>query len=177
MRRFWIVMFLVGSIMSLHLAGCSRQEKAPAAKPQARGLIDVVHDVVKAVAKGDKSFNVPEGITIKTRPISREEGGRKVDYLEISGMKQLKDSLSVIVFRVPVTWFAYEKAKLAELDMEKATLKACAEKLQATTDGRTPAPAAADQCRVRGITANGKEGIAIVDDRVRHIEMLTYSLK
>ena len=177
MHRFWIVMFLFGSIMSLHLAGCSRQEKAPDAKTQANGLIDVVHDVVKAVAKGDKSFTAPEGITIKTRQVSREEGGKKVEYLEISGMKQQKNSLSVIAFRIPVSWFAYVKGKLAELDTEKATLKACAEKLHASADGQKPAPATTDPCRIMGITANGKEGIAIVDDRVRHIEMLTYSLK
>jgi hypothetical protein len=175
MRRIALFMCLVVT-MSLITAGCTKKETAPP-KPPVPSLIDVVHDAVKAAATGDKSYKAPEGITINARQLFRDEGDRKVEYIEVSGMKQQKDSLSVIVFRVPVTWYTNEKGKLTELDTEKNTLKACAEKLQATADGRKPAPSGADPCRVLGITANGKKGIAVVDDKVRHIEMLTYSLR
>ena len=180
MNRTKPLIFLVSIVISLQLSGCSKKDTSapkPAAQAPAQGFIDVVHDAVKVYASGGQTFQAPQGITIKTRKLSRSEGDRQVEYVEISGLKQKKESLAVIVFRFPASWLTVEKNKLAGLEIEKKDLKACAEKLQTKVESSNTVNDTNTSCRLAGISANGKQGIAIVDDKVKHIEMLTYSLQ
>ena len=176
--RNWF--YLVCILLALGNSGCSREERKPAARPASpapdKALIDVVYAAVKFQAAGSQTYQAPVGITIESRKVVRTEKGRKVDYAEISGVEQRGASLAAIVFRFPATWLTTERQNLDGLEAEMNVLTTCAQTLRANElqgkvqDEKAP-------CRMQAITADGKQGIAIVDDKVRHIEMLLYAVK
>ena len=181
MNRVKTLACLAGIALLSQLFCCTRNEGITPAKsapqPASPVLINVVHGAVKSYVSGDKSFQIPQGITIDAKRLIVTEMGKQVEYVEITGLEQKKESLAVIAFRFPSSWLASEKENFAGLESEKRDLMACAEKIQARqANNSNPAGGANDSCRILGITANGKKGIAIVDDKVKHIEMLTYSL-
>ena len=181
MRRMRLLRYLFSIVVVILVTGCSKKDSAPA-KPAPpapeKALINVVHDAVKLYATGNQTFQAPRGITLTTRKIVRTEKGTQVEYVEIRGLEQRGTALAAIAFLVPTTWLNSEKEKLAGLDTEIHDLTACSQKLKdKESKGTGLGPESRDSCRMLAITANGKPGIMITDEKVKHIEMLMYDLK
>jgi len=178
MRRLRLLGYLFNFVMVILVSGCSKSETPkpkPAAPAPEKALINVVHDAVKSYAAGNQNFQAPRDILINTRKIVRTEKGTQVEYIEIRGLEQRGTKLAAIFFVVPATWLTSEKEKLAGLDAEITGLTACAQKLKDKGDNLGPDPK--DSCKVLETTVNGKTGIVIKDDKVKHIEMQMFPLK
>jgi hypothetical protein len=178
MQRTNFVRNLIGIIMALLLVSCSKKDSPPpkpATKTPEKALINVVHDAVKLYATGSQAFQAPRGIVITTRKIVRTEQGVQTEFVEINGLEQRGTTVAAIVFHVPATWLTSEKEKLAGLDAEIHDLTACAQKLKEKRDDLKPDPR--DSCRVLEVTVDGKPGIIITDEKVKHIQMQMFPLK
>ena len=181
MRRISLLRNLISTVLVLQLFSCSKKDSTPpkpAAPAPAKALINVVHDAVKQYATGSQAFQAPRGIVINTRKIVHNEKGTQIEYVEIRGLEQKGTTLAAIIFLVPTTWLTTEKEKLAGFDAEINDLTACAKKLKDKgIKGANLEPDPKDSCKVVEIRTDGKPGIIITDEKVKHIQMQMYPLK
>ena len=181
MRRISLLRYLISFVMVILVSGCSKSEppkQKPAAPAPEKALINVVHDAVKSYAAGNQNFQAPRDIMINTRKIKHTEKRTQVEYVEFRGLEKRGTTLAAIFFVVPATWLTAEKEKLAGLDAEITGLTLCAQKLKdRESKGESLEPDPRDSCKVVETTADGKPGIIIKDDKVKHIEMQMFPLK